>query len=107
MKTLSYYRWFTVTEIQTKYRGYKLAEYVTEPIPGQKIMTVPLGTDIMLNNYEQFMTAGLFQNMDHYKKTLLVEVDGPNGKLKVVDQPVLITQHYQTEITSEFIAGHV
>lgn len=107
VKTLSYYRWFTVTEIQTKYRGYKLAEYVTEPIPGQKIMTVPLGTDIMLNNYEQFMTAGLFQNMDHYKKTLLVEVDGPNGKLKVVDQPVLITQHYQTEITSEFIAGHV
>ncbi|AJY32742.1 phage tail sheath family protein [Burkholderia thailandensis 34] len=107
VKTNSYYRWFTVTEFQTKYRGYKLAEYVTEPIPGQKIMTVPLGTDIMLNNYEQFMTAGLFQNMDHYKKTLLVEVDGPNGKLKVVDQPVLITQHYQTEITSEFIAGHV
>lgn len=53
------------------------------------------------------MTAGLFQNMDYYKKTLLVEVDGPNGKLKVVDQPVLITQHYQNEITSEFIAGHV
>ena len=107
VKTLSYYRWFIVSEFQTKYRGYKLAEYVTEPIPGQKIMTAQLGNDIMLNCYEQFMGAGLFQNMEYYKNALLVEVDGPNGKLKIVDQPVLITQHYQTEITSEFVAGHV
>ncbi|MCT9014617.1 phage tail protein [Cupriavidus gilardii] len=107
VKTLSYYRWFTVTEIQIKYRGYKAAEYLVEPIPGQKIMTVQLGTDIMLNNYDQFIAAGLFQHAEHYKKTLLVELDGTNGRLKVVDQPVLVTQHYQTEITSEFIAGHV
>lgn len=107
VKTLSYYRWFVVTEFQTTYRGYKLAEYVTEPIPGQKIMTAEVGADAMLNCYEQFMSAGLFQNLDYYTSTLQVEVDGPNGKLKIVDQPVLITQHYQTEVTSEFIAGHI
>jgi len=107
VKTLSYYRWFTVREFQTTYRGYKMAEYLVEPIPGQKIMTVQLGTDIMLNNYDQFVAVGLFQNAEYYKKTLLVEVDGTSGKLKVLDQPVLVTQHYQTEITSEFIAGHV
>ncbi|MBJ9695888.1 phage tail protein [Burkholderia cenocepacia] len=107
VKTLSYFRWFTVNVFQTRYRGYKLAEYMVDPIPGQKIMTASLGTDIMLNNYEQFISAGLFQNMEYYKQTMQVEVDGTNGKLKIIDQPVLVTQHYQTEITSEFVAGHV
>jgi phage tail sheath gpL-like len=96
-----------VNVFQTRYRGYKLAEYMVDPIPGQKIMTAALGTDIMLNNYEQFISAGLFQNMEYYKQTMQVEVDGTNGKLKIIDQPVLVTQHYQTEITSEFVAGHV
>ncbi|WP_211452621.1 phage tail sheath subtilisin-like domain-containing protein [Collimonas antrihumi] len=107
VKTLSYYRWFTVTEMQIRYRGFKLDEYQIEPIPGQKIMTVDLMNDIMLNNYQQFIDAGLFTNMAYYKDTLMIEVDAPNGKVKVVDSPVLITQHYQTEITSQFAAGHV
>jgi len=107
VKTLSYYRWFTVNVFRVSYRDYKLAEYMVDPIPGQKIMTAQLGEEVMLNNYDQFIQAGLFQNMEFYKKTLLVEVDGANGKLKIIDQPVLITQHYQTEVTSEFVAGHV
>lgn len=107
VKTLSYYRWFTVTEHQIKYRGFKTAEYLLEPIDGQKIMTAELGIDIHTNIYQQFIDAGLFQNMEHYKKTIVAEIDGPNGKLKVIDQPVLVTQHYQTEITSQFAAGHV
>ncbi|MCW5300869.1 phage tail protein [Herbaspirillum lusitanum] len=107
VKTLSYYRWFVVSEFQIKYRGYKLAEYLVEPIPGQKIMTAALGEEVMLNCYQQFINAGLFQNMDYYKKTIAAEVDGPAGKLKIIDNPVLITQHYQTEITSQFAAGHV
>lgn len=107
VKTLSYYRWFVVTEFQIKYRGFKLAEYITEPIPGQKIMTANLGQEIMLGIYQQFIDVGLFQNMDYYKKTLTTEVDGTYGKLKVADKPVLVGQHYQTEITSQFAAGHV
>jgi phage tail sheath gpL-like len=107
IKTLSYYRWFVTTEFQVKYKGYKLAEYVVEPIPGQKIMTRELGEDVMKGIYELMMDAGLMQNFEHYKATLVVEVDGANGRLKIVDQPVLITQHYQTEITSKYAAGHV
>lgn len=107
IKTLSYYRWFNVVVFSTTYRGYKCAEYLPEPIPGQKIMTKELGQEIMLNNYEQFITAGLFQNMEYYRKTLQTEIDGTKGKLKVIDQPVLVTQHYQTEITSQYVAGHV
>jgi phage tail sheath gpL-like len=107
VKTLSYYRWFTVTEHQTKYRGFKCAEYLVDPIAGDKIMTAELGIDIQLNIYQQFIDAGLFQNMQYYKETIIAEIDGPNGKLKIIDNPVLITQHYQTEITSQFAAGHV
>lgn len=107
LKTMSYYRWFHVTEFQTKYQGFKLAQYLTEPIPGQKIMTAELGEEIMLGLYKQFMDVGLCQNLDYYRETLVVEVDGPNGKLKIQDEPVIVTQHYQTEITSYVVAGQV
>lgn len=107
IKTMSYYRWYRVTEFQTKYFDFKIAEYVDEPIEGQKIMTAELGEEIMVGLYLDFMKVGLVQNLDYYKETLVVEVDGPNGKLKIQDEPVLITQHYQTEITSYPIAGHI
>jgi phage tail sheath gpL-like len=107
LKTMSYYRWFVVTEFEIKYRGFKIAEYVDEPIPGQKIMTKDLGEEIMLGLYIQLMAAGLVQNKQYYQETLVVEVDGPNGKLKIQDEPVIITQHYQTEVTSSVVAGHV
>lgn len=109
LKTMSYYRWFVVTEFINKYNnhGYKLAQYVTEAIPGQKIMTVDLGQEIMLGIYKLFMDAGLTQNMEYYQSTLLVEVDSPNGKLKIIDEPVILTQHYQTEVTSYVVAGQV
>lgn len=107
LKTMSYYRWFHVTEFQTKYAGFKLAQYITDPIPGQRIMTPELGAEIMLGLYKTLMDAGLVQNMEYYRSTLVVEVDGPNGKLRIQDEPVIVTQHYQTEITSYVVAGQV
>lgn len=107
IKTMSYYRWFRVTEFMIKYTGFKIAQYITDPIPGQKIMTKELGEEIMLGLYKLFMDAGLCQNMPYYQETLVVEVDGPNGKLKILDEPVIVTQHYQTEITSAVVAGQV
>lgn len=107
VKTMSYYRWFTITEYALKYRGFKIAEYVDDPIPGQKIMTAELVEEIQVGNYIELMKAGLVQNLEHYKESLVVEIDGANGKVKLQEEPVLITQHYQTEITSYPIAGHV
>ena len=107
IKTMSYYRWFRVTEFQTKYRGFKLAQYLTEPIPGQDIMTQDLAQEIMIGLYKTFMDAGLCQHMAYYQQTLQVEIDAPNGKLKILDEPVIVTQHYQTEITSVVVAGQV
>ncbi|MES1977555.1 MAG: phage tail protein [Pseudomonadota bacterium] len=107
IKTMSYYRWFVCTEFLTKYRGYKLAQYITDPIPGQKIMTPQLGEEIMLGIYKVFTDVALMQNTPYYQETLVVEVDGPNEKLKILDEPVIVTQHYQTEITSYPVAGQV
>jgi phage tail sheath gpL-like len=109
LKTMSYYRWFRVTEFVNKYNnaGYKLAQYVTEPIPGQKIMTTDLAQEIMIGLYKLFCDAGLCQNPAYYAQTLVAEIDAPNGKLKIIDEPVIVTQHYQTEITSSVIAGQV
>jgi phage tail sheath gpL-like len=107
LKTMSYYRWFRVTEFMIKYTGFKIAQYITDPIPGQKIMTKELGEEIMIGLYKLFMDVGLTQNMPYYQDTLVVEVDGPNGKLKILDEPVIVTQHYQTEITSAVVAGQV
>ena len=107
LKTMSYYRWFHVTEFLTRYQGFKLAQYITDPLPGQKIMTLQLGEEIMIGIYKQFMDVGLCQNLDYYRQTLVVEVDAPNGKLRIQDEPVIVTQHYQTEITSYVVAGQV
>lgn len=107
IKTMSYYRWLHVTEFQTKYNGFKIAQYITDPIPGQEIMTQALGEEIMIGLYKQLMDVGLVQNMDYYRQTLAVEVDGPAGKLRIRDEPVLVTQHYQTEMTSYVVAGQV
>ena len=107
IKTMSYYRWLHITEFAIKYEGYKLAPYIDEPIPGQKIMTPELGQEIMLGLYQQLREVGLVQNLDYYRQTLVVEVDAPNGKLKIQDEPVLVTQHYQTEITTYVVAGAV
>lgn len=107
LKTMSYYRWFHVTEFQIKYTGFKIAQYITDPIPGQKIMTKELGQEIMLGLYKLLMDVGLVQNMPYYQATLVVEIDAPNGKLKILDEPVIVTQHYQTEITSAVVAGNV
>jgi phage tail sheath gpL-like len=106
IKTMSYYRWFHVTEFQIKYSGFKIAQYITDPLPGQKIMTQQLGEEIMVGLYQQLMAVGLVQNLDFYRQTLTVEVDGPAGKLRIRDEPVIVTQHYQTEITSFVVAGN-
>jgi phage tail sheath gpL-like len=105
VKIASYWRWVHVNEFETKYRdGWKAGQYITETLAGQKIMTKQLGEEIMIGLYVVFMDAGLFQHLQHYQDTLLVEYDGQAGKLKIVDEPVMVTQHYQTEITSNLIA---
>ncbi len=106
IKIASYWRWVHVNEFETKFRdGWKQDQYATEAIPGQKIMTKDLGEEIMIALYETFIAAGLFTHLEHYKSTLLVELDPVNGKIKIMDEPVMVMQHYQTEITSNLLTS--
>ena len=106
IKIGSYWRWVHVNEFETKFRdGWKQDQYATEAIPGQKIMTKDLGEEIMIALYETFIAAGLFTHLEHYKSTLVVELDPVNGKLKIMDEPVMVMQHYQTEITSNLVSS--
>lgn len=106
IKNLSWFRWYRNTEFAIKTQGFKLGEYA-EPIPGQKIMTTEVATDMMLGIYDNAIDLGRMQNRDHYTKTMLLQIDGPNGRLKVQDEPVIMNQLYQTAITSQWAAGHV
>ena len=104
VKTLEYWRWYNVTEYQLKYYDYKMGAKAV-PVPGQKIMTDKLGQEIQIGHYQTFIDAGLMQDMAGYAEELLVEVNDTHGRLKIQEAPRLITQHYQTEITSQYLAG--
>ena len=104
VKTLSYFRWYRNVEFAIQTDGFKIGEYA-EDIPGQKILTKSKGEDIALKCYENFVDAGMMQNMAYYTKTMLSQISG--SKFKIVDQPVIMLEHNQTEITSKWVAGHV
>lgn len=105
VKTMSWWRWFVTTEFGLKYRNYKMAEVWDDAFEGQRIMTIELGEEVILGLYRQAINAGLMQDMAGYQSDLQVEVAGATGRLKYQEKPRLITQHYQTEVTSEPILG--
>lgn len=106
IKDLSWFRWFRNTEFAIKTQGFLLGEYA-EPIAGQKIMTYEVAEDMLLGIYDNAISVARMQNRDHYQKTLVLQIDGPNGRLKVQDEPVIMNSLYQTAITSQWAAGHV
>lgn len=105
VKTMSWWRWFVTSEFGLKYRNYKMAEVWDDAFEGQRIMTLMLGEEVILGCYRQAINAGLMQDMSGYQEDLVVEVAGASGRLKYLEKPRLITQHYQTEVTSEPILG--
>ncbi|AXF86399.1 hypothetical protein DTO96_102153 [Ephemeroptericola cinctiostellae] len=106
IKTLSWFRWYRNAEFSIKTQGFKMGEYA-EAIPGQKIMTYDVAQDMLLGIYDNAIGIGRMQNPEYYKDTLLIQIDGPQGRLKIRDEPVIMNQLYQTAITSQWVAGHV
>lgn len=105
IKTMSWWRWFVTTEFGLKYRNYKMAEVWDDAFEDARIMTVQLGEEVILGCYRQAINKGLMQDMAGYQEDLVVEVAGASGRLKYLEKPRLITQHFQTEVTSEPILG--
>lgn len=106
VKTLSFWRYTCVSEFQLKYRDYKLSDD-PEQKPLKGVMDRDLAQTIMLRLYDQFVEAGLMVRKEFYKDNLVIDIDATNGKLKYDEQPVIMTQHYQTEITTGFVAGEI
>lgn len=106
IKTLSFWRYTCVSEFLLKYRNYKLSDDPKQkPLKG--VMDRDLAQSIMLRLYDQFIDAGLMVHREFYQENLVIDIDATNGKLKYDEQPVLMTQHYQTEITTGYVAGEI
>ena len=106
IKNLSWFRWYRNTEFGIRTQGFLMGEYAEE-IPGQKIMTYGVAEDFLLAIYDNAIGIARMQNRDHYRKTLVLQIDGPQGRLKVQDEPVVMNALYQTAITSQWSNGHV
>jgi phage tail sheath gpL-like len=106
IKNLSWFRWYRNVEWSIKTQGFLLGEYA-EAIPGQKIMTYEVAEDMLLAIYDNAIGIARMQHRDHYQQTMVLQLDGPNGRVKVQDEPVVMNGLYQTMITSQWAAGHV
>lgn len=106
IKNLSWFRWFRNVEFAIKTQGFLLGEYA-EPMPGQKIMTDEVAKDFALAIYDKAIGIARMQNRDYYEKSMLVQLDGPRGLVKIQDEPIVMNSLYQNAITSMWSAGHV
>ena len=77
--TLSYLRWDWNNYMAGRYPHAKLADDGNDFGPGQVIMTPNLGKGELLGRYEYWMSKGLVQNYDEFKKNLVVMRD-PDDK---------------------------
>lgn len=105
VKILQHRKWMFIFFSQQKLQGFKLAEFLPEPIPGQKILDEQGGREFAAFVEGISQDNGLTQDMPGYMQKLLVQIDVLNGRLKVIEAPYLMGQHYQNEITIAFIAG--
>lgn len=72
--TLSYLRYSITTRITQKYPRYKLAADGTRYSPGQAIVTPKVIRNELLALYTEHEWAGLVEDFESFKETLLVEI---------------------------------
>lgn len=88
---LMYLRYDFRTLIATKYARYKLADDGTEIAPGQKIITPKIAKAEAIAWFRAKMLQGLVQNLDQFKRDLVVVRNGPT-RLEFLLPPTLIGQ---------------
>jgi phage tail sheath gpL-like len=105
IKTMSWWRWFVLSEFALKYRDYMLAEVWDEAFEGQDVMTNELAQEIIIGLYRTAIDNAIMQDMEGYVADLRTDIAGALGRLKYLEKPRLMTQLYQEEVTSEPIVG--
>jgi phage tail sheath gpL-like len=105
-KTAEYWGYYTISQVWLKIQqGWKLAtDPAYEPRPGQRIITEDIANTFIIGWYGEFYNAGLTQSKANFINTLLYEANGVAGKIKQLCQPHWMSQLFQWEITSQFLA---
>lgn len=91
--TLSYIRYATRARITQKFPRYKLANDGTRFGPGQAIVTPSRIRDELIALMREMELAGLVENVEQYKKDLIVERDANDqNRVNVLAPPDLVNQ---------------
>ena len=102
--SLSKWRQAEITRMLSSFGRSKLAEDGTSFGAGQLIATPASIKTAYIDLYQEFVTAGILQDIDNYVDTLSVTIDSTNrSKVNVVQQPTLVGQLYQFDSTVQFI----
>ncbi len=102
--TLSYIRWSTRVMIQTKYPRSKLAQDGITYSPNQNVVTPKLMAAELIGLAKQWADAALVQNIDAFKRGLVVELDPTNpNRLNILITPQLMNQFMVAGVQIQFL----
>ncbi len=73
LRTIAYLRYSARVRIMLRYPRHKLADDGTEIAPGQAIVTPKVLRAELIALFLQWMDAGLVENLDQFKKDLIIE----------------------------------
>lgn len=95
--SLSFIRWDWNNYMAGRYPHAKLADDGNDFGPGQVVMTPNLGKGELLGRYEYWMSKGIVQNYDNFKKNLVVVRDA--------DDKTALQFLIPAELVSQFFIG--
>lgn len=103
VKTLLYYRFSLLSRFRKKFPRHKLANDRDRFSPGQPIMTPGLARAEIISHYMDVVWNGLFENLETFKKSLLIERDAANpSRLLGLVSPDVINQFRQLAVRNQF-----
>jgi phage tail sheath gpL-like len=101
--TLSYFRYSKNHRFLTKYPRHKLADDGTAFGPGQKVMTPSVARGEMLVLGREWEEAGLLENLEQFKSTMIVERDATDrNRLNMLVSTDIVNNLNVLAIRNEF-----
>lgn len=102
--TLSYWRYAVRTRITQKYPRHKLADDDANISPGQAVVKPKTIRAELIALYSELEWAGLFENIDHFKESLIVERNqNDRNRIDVLSKPDLVNQFMIYAETTQFV----
>jgi phage tail sheath gpL-like len=92
MRTIAYLRYSVRARIALKYPRHKLANDGTAFAPGQAIVTPNIIRAELIALFQDWMAAGLTENIEQFKTDLIVERDADPNRVNAVIPPDCVNQ---------------